>query len=117
MAQQKVDLSAMSYSQIAELVKSAGAILDARRSEELAKVCADFSKSLVDSSFEMADALAILRSEKGATRVKTSKKRTGLKVPVKYRNGADVWTGRGKQPNWLKKYMLEGGTLEQVLVN
>jgi DNA-binding protein H-NS len=39
-----------------------------------------------------------------------SAKRTGSKVPPKYRNAAtgDTWSGRGLQPKWLKAALASG---------
>jgi DNA-binding protein H-NS len=40
------------------------------------------------------------------------------KVAAKYRNQAtgDTWSGRGLQPNWLKKALAEGRRIEDFLV-
>ena len=41
------------------------------------------------------------------------------KVMPKYRNPADaaeVWTGRGKQPAWVRAHLTLGGTLEQLKI-
>ncbi len=42
----------------------------------------------------------------------------GGKVAVKYRNAAtgDSWSGRGLQPNWLKKELAAGRKLEDFAV-
>lgn len=40
----------------------------------------------------------------------------GIKLAVRYRDGENVWTGRGKTPNWLKKRIAEGATREQFRV-
>ncbi len=40
----------------------------------------------------------------------------GIKLPIRYRDGENTWTGRGKTPNWLKKRMAEGATREQFRV-
>lgn len=42
----------------------------------------------------------------------------GGKVAVKYRNSAtgDTWSGRGLQPNWLKKELAAGRRIEDFLV-
>ncbi|MGQ7848672.1 H-NS histone family protein [Granulosicoccus sp. 3-233] len=41
------------------------------------------------------------------------------KVPPKYRNPADAdqtWTGRGKQPVWVREHLESGGTLESITI-
>lgn len=49
---------------------------------------------------------------------KTTKKRG--KVPPKYRNPADAdvtWTGRGRQPVWVREFVQGGGKLEDITIN
>jgi DNA-binding protein H-NS len=48
------------------------------------------------------------------TKIEGSKVKTQVKV--KYRKGDSAWTGRGIQPNWIKKYIAEGGKLEDLLI-
>ncbi|GAB4039502.1 MAG: H-NS histone family protein [Rubrivivax sp.] len=55
----------------------------------------------------------------GSTRPAASpRKAGGAKVAVKYRNAAtgETWSGRGLQPNWLKKALAGGATLDQFKV-
>lgn len=35
---------------------------------------------------------------------------------VRYKQGDNTWTGRGKQPRWLAEYIAKGGNLSDVLV-
>lgn len=40
-------------------------------------------------------------------------------IAAKYRdpdNNANTWTGRGKQPNWLKAKLQNGSTLDEFLI-
>lgn len=37
-------------------------------------------------------------------------------VAVKYRRGADTWTGRGKQPVWLRDALAAGAALAEFKV-
>ena len=56
-------------------------------------------------------------SEKPVRRRKKAAKRA--KVPPKYRNpgnSAETWTGRGKQPVWIRDYLAAGGSLESVTI-
>ena len=49
---------------------------------------------------------------------KVAAKKRG-KVAPKYRNPEDskaTWTGRGKQPIWVRDYLANGGTLESVTI-
>lgn len=37
-------------------------------------------------------------------------------VAVKYKQGEDTWTGRGRRPKWIEDYIAKGGTLDVLLV-
>ncbi|MCC2666087.1 MAG: histone family [Gammaproteobacteria bacterium] len=46
-------------------------------------------------------------------------KGTSLKsspVAVKYKQGEDTWTGRGRQPKWIADYVAKGGQLDKLLI-
>jgi DNA-binding protein H-NS len=47
-----------------------------------------------------------------------SPKRSGGKVPPKYRNAStgDTWSGRGLQPKWLKQALASGAKLGDFAV-
>ena len=50
---------------------------------------------------------------------KAAAKRSGGKVPPKYRNPsnpAETWTGRGKQPRWLAGYVAQGRDVAEFLI-
>ena len=44
--------------------------------------------------------------------------KTKVKKPVapRYRNAAETWTGRGKQPRWVQEKISRGVTLEDMLI-
>ncbi len=51
---------------------------------------------------------------------KTSKRKPRAKVEPKYRhpqNAELTWSGRGKQPTWLKEALESGLTLEEMLIS
>ena len=37
-------------------------------------------------------------------------------LPVKYKLENNTWTGRGAKPKWFKKYIEDGGNLEDITV-
>jgi DNA-binding protein H-NS len=41
----------------------------------------------------------------------------GTKAQIKYRDGDDTWSGRGKTPNWLSAKLSAGASKEQFAVN
>ena len=71
------------------------------------------------SGFELHELLGSAASiEKAAVTVKVPSRKRG-KVPPKYQNpanNAETWTGRGRQPVWVKNYLESGGTMEEVTI-
>ncbi|ASJ74627.1 hypothetical protein IMCC3135_22785 [Granulosicoccus antarcticus IMCC3135] len=60
-------------------------------------------------------------AEKAAPAARKKKKVAAKrgKVAPKYRNPEDsdmTWTGRGKQPIWVRDYLAAGGTLESITI-
>jgi DNA-binding protein H-NS len=54
-----------------------------------------------------------------AARPAKAPRKTGAKVPPKYRNPASpeqTWTGRGKQPRWLAEQVSQGKKVEDFLI-
>jgi len=67
-----------------------------------------------------SDVVKIHQPKTKATKVKT-KKASGKrgKVAPKYKNpanSAETWTGRGRQPVWVREYVQSGGSLDQVAI-
>lgn len=59
------------------------------------------------------------RKGKAAAKPKAKAAAAGRKVPPKYRNPnnpAEVWTGRGVSPKWVRDLMAQGMTKEQMLI-
>lgn len=51
---------------------------------------------------------------------KTSKASKSGSLPIKYRNPDDStqqWTGRGRQPTWIKEWIASGKSLQEAEVN
>ena len=54
-----------------------------------------------------------------APRTAKAPRKTGVKVPPKYRNTANpeqTWTGRGKQPRWMAEEVSKGKKPEDFLI-
>lgn len=91
----------------------------------MAKVVAVAKEAGLDLSELLASDLKVRKrpSGKGAgtapvTRKKTSKAKRA-KVAPKYRNPDDpdiTWTGRGRQPVWVRELLGNGGTLESITI-
>jgi DNA-binding protein H-NS len=53
---------------------------------------------------------------KAAGPTKRTSANKGKKVPIKYRDGDNIWTGRGVAPKWLKAAEAAGKTRDMFLV-
>lgn len=47
---------------------------------------------------------------------KASDDKRSQPVAIKYKQGQNTWTGRGRQPKWVVEYVASGGKLEDLLV-
>lgn len=43
-------------------------------------------------------------------------KMAGVKVPPKFRDGSNVWSGRGQHPRWLRERLNAGHTLDEYRI-
>ena len=44
-------------------------------------------------------------------------RQAGVKVAPKFRDGENVWSGRGKRPRWLNDRLAAGSTVEQFRIS
>ena len=68
---------------------------------------------------ELMDTVAVAKSVPGTVKVPSRKTGKRGKVAPKYKNPAnelETWTGRGRQPLWVKDHILSGGSLDQVTI-
>lgn len=71
-------------------------------------------KALLQASGLSLDDLA------GAPALKTDSRRETKPVAPKYRNPYNIqetWTGRGRQPAWVKAHLFTGRSLDALLIN
>ena len=74
---------------------------------------------LAGSSKRVTKKAAAPAAKVSATRKKKKVAAKRGKVAPKYRNPEDskaTWTGRGKQPIWVRDYLENGGTLESITI-
>lgn len=96
------DLSREELETLKKDVEKALASVDTRRKAE-ARAAAE--KAARDHGFSLDE---ILKGEKSRT-----------KSPAKYRDPVDprnTWTGRGRQPGWIKEGLGQGKSLEDFLI-
>lgn len=44
-------------------------------------------------------------------------KKTRAKAEVKYQQGDNTWTGRGRKPKWVEDFIASGASLDSIKVN
>ena len=94
------------------------------KKEAMAKVVAIARDSGIDLADLVASSTRKPRASSAAAKapvVRINKKATAKrgKVAPKYRNPADAeqtWTGRGKQPVWVREHLENGGTLDSITI-
>lgn len=116
MALPKIDLSEVSIPELRELVEKAQAEISKRTEAEKAALRAEFEKRANASGFSLSEILSTHFEKKGRG---AGKAKGGGIVPPKYRNPSntpETWTGRGRQPAWVKAHLEGGGTLESLMI-
>ncbi len=108
-------------------IEKAISVMEAKdRKAAMAKVVALAKESGIDlaelvggGSKRVAKKVSAAVSKTPATRKKKKVAAKRGKVAPKYRNPEDskaTWTGRGKQPIWVRNYLENGGTLESITI-
>lgn len=105
-----IDLSTFSLAQLRDLQAQVSEQFKAREKDEIANV----RKQIL----ELARSVGMTPEE--VLNVKGGQKTT-KPVAARYRNPADaeqVWSGRGRQPRWVKEYVeTPGNTIESLLID
>lgn len=104
-----MELQELSPSELSELSRRAAAIAERKRRESIGTYRAELLSKIKADGYTLADL--------GLDGGKAEKVRRPARP--KYRNPANpqqTWTGRGKNPNWVRDAMSVGYTLEQMLI-
>ncbi len=103
------DLSKLTAAELDTLAKEASAMADKRREEEKEKVRKDVFELIKAAGYSFDELF------QPAAVKEMSKK----KIPAKYMdpsNPENTWSGRGRQPVWLKEALDAGRTLEDFAI-
>lgn len=101
-----VDFKSMNEEELAAFVANGKA--------ELANKQAESRKGVISQIHELAKSIGAKVDITLGTDPLPNRK--GSKVPVKYANGSDKWTGRGQKPRWLVAELAAGRSLEEFAV-
>lgn len=107
-----MDLSKLNLAELKDLQAQIGAEMKSREKSEIEKARNDINAIAQSLGLSLKDLLGASES-KGKVR-----KQTG-KVAVQYRNPQDAsqeWTGRGRQPGWVKELLASGKNLMSAKV-
>jgi DNA-binding protein H-NS len=107
-----MDLSKLNLAELKDLQAQIGAEMKNREKSEIEKARNDINAIAQSLGLSLKDLLGASES-KGKVR-----KQTG-KVAVQYRNPQDAsqeWTGRGRQPGWVKELLASGKNLMSAKV-
>jgi DNA-binding protein H-NS len=106
----KVSLDGLSVSDLTALQAQIDEQIKVKHQETRQEVKKQVLALLAESGFSVAD---IFPSAKGQ---KAESAPTKKKVKIKYSDGRNNWTGRGKMPLWIKAFTQGGGKLESLAV-
>jgi DNA-binding protein H-NS len=110
MAKKQLSLDGLSVSDLTALQAQIDEQIKVKHEETRQEVKEQILALLAESGFSLADIFPPARKQKAET-VPARKK-----VKVKYSDGRNNWTGRGKMPLWIKSYIQGGGKLESLAV-
>lgn len=120
----KPDLAAFSLAELRELESEVRAAITEKEAAEKAAILAEFEQRAKSSGFSLADIFALpsrslFRPKKEkAEKVEASGKGRGS-VAAKYRNpenSLETWSGRGRQPVWVRDQIASGKTLDDLAI-
>lgn len=103
---QDVDLSDMSLDELKRLQKDLNKAIDTYKERQRVEAIAALEAKAREMGFSLSDLAG--RTKKGFG--------GGLPKYVHPQNPALTWTGRGRQPNWIKEGLAAGKRLDDFLI-
>lgn len=108
-----MDLSKLNLAELKDLQAQVGVEMKTREKTDMEKARADINAIAQSLGLSLKDLLGTSESKGKVC------KQTG-KVAVQYRNPQDAsqeWTGRGRQPGWVKQFLASGKNLMSAKVS
>lgn len=99
----------MSYAELAEIQKQIATQMAVRRDAEIAAIAEDMKARCQAGGIRVEEVVSKLN------RMRTAQKPAG---EAKYRDPASgkTWSGRGKQPNWIKEALGKGKSMDDFAI-
>jgi DNA-binding protein H-NS len=105
------DISNLSVEELRKLTAEAQALIESKKDQEI--------EDAYNQIQQIADSVGMSLEQFIEYGAQKRKKTTRKSVEPRYRNknnGAETWTGRGKQPRWLVAELEKGAKLEDFLI-
>jgi DNA-binding protein H-NS len=109
-----MDISKLTTKELQALLKRIPKEISKRKQQEKSKLLVDIVQIASKRGYSLRDLIG-----KAPRSVKGKKPRTRKPVAVKYRHPEQAnltWTGRGRKPHWVTKWLDEGKTMETLAV-
>lgn len=109
-----MDISKLTTKELQALLKRIPKEINERRQQEKSKLLDDIAKIASKGGYSLRELIG-----KAPPSVKSKKARPRKSVPVKYRHPEQAnltWTGRGRKPHWVTKWLDEGKTMAMLAV-
>ena len=109
-----MDISKLGTKELQALLKRIPKEINRREREEKSKLLDELTQIASKRGFSLRDLIG-----KAPRPVKGKKTRGRKPVAVKYRHPQQsnlTWTGRGRKPHWVSKWLEEGKTMEKLAV-
>jgi DNA-binding protein H-NS len=108
-----MDLSKLNLAELKDLQAQVGVEMKNREKLDMEKARSDINAIAQSLGLSLKDLL-------GTTEAKSKVRKQTGKVAVQYRNPQDAsqeWTGRGRQPGWVKEFLASGKNLMSAKVS
>jgi len=109
-----MDISKLTTKELEALLKRLPKEINKRKQQEKSKLVDHITQIASERGYTLKDLIG-----KAPPSAKSKKARRRKPVPVKYRHPEQVdltWTGRGRKPHWVTKWLDEGKRLEMLAV-
>lgn len=101
-----IDISGLNIDELREIIKDAQTLIVSKKEQRLIDAYIEFERIAKENEYKIED---IIKAGKSLT----------VEREIKYRNTSnkdEVWTGRGRKPNWLIDELLSGRDISEFRV-
>ena len=110
-----MDIARLTTKELHVLLRRIQREIDKRSQQEKSKLLNDIAQIASKHGYSLKDLIG--KAPRSVKQGKQGRKRKS--VPVKYRHPEQAnltWTGRGRKPHWVTKWLDEGKTMEALAV-